>query len=81
PYQPLAAGVQEKWQTEVEQMRDRFAGVVAQGRGKRMSKAAALKTEAEAYTAAEAVELGLADAVGDSQEAFAAFIKDINGKA
>ncbi|RWO57300.1 S49 family peptidase [Mesorhizobium sp.] len=81
PYQPLAAGLQEKWQAEVEQMRDRFAGVVAQGRGKRLSKAAALKTEAEAYSAAEAVELGLVDAVGDSQEAFAAFIKEINGKA
>ncbi|MER8811450.1 S49 family peptidase [Mesorhizobium sp. M0965] len=80
PYQPLPAGLAERWQAECEVMRDRFAGVVAAGRGKRFSKAAALKTEAECFNAAEALRLGLVDAVGNGQEAFAAFISAVNGK-
>jgi hypothetical protein len=43
-----------------------------------MGKAAALKTEAQAFTAGEALELGLVDAIGDPNEAFAAFVKEIN---
>lgn len=81
PYQHLAADQQEKWQAEVEAMRDQFAAVVAKGRGSRLTKAAALKTEAEAFTAAEALELGLVDAIGDSQAAFEAFIKESNRRA
>lgn len=78
PYQPLPDGLQEQWQAEVEAMRDRFAEIVGKGRGKRMSKAAALKTEADTFTAADAVKLGLADAIGEGTEAFAAFLKAVN---
>lgn len=78
PFLPLPAEVRGRWQTQVETMRDRFAAVVGQGRGARMTKAAALKTEAQSYDANEALELGLVDAVADPQEAFAAFIKEVN---
>ncbi|GGF38325.1 peptidase S49 [Youhaiella tibetensis] len=81
PYEPLPAEVLARWQSQSDQIRDRFAEAVATGRGKRLSKAAALKTEAEAFTASEAVELGLADAVGDPLAAFDAFIKEVNRKA
>ena len=81
PFLPLPPELRDRWQAQVENMRDRFAGTVAQGRGRRFSKAAALKTEAAAFNAGEALKLGLVDAVGKSQEAFNAFIKEINGSA
>jgi signal peptide peptidase SppA len=77
-FMPLPAELQEKWQAEVEAMRGRFAAEVALGRKGRMSKAAALKTEADAFRAEDAVRLGLVDAVGDGSEAFAAFLKEVN---
>lgn len=75
---PLPAELQEKWQSEAEAMRDRFAGEVAAGRKNRLTKAAALKTEADVYRADDAVRLGLVDAIGDGSAAFAAFVKEIN---
>lgn len=80
PYEPLPAALRDRWQAEVEIMRERFAEAVGAGRGKRFTKAAALKTEADAYDSSEAASLGLIDAVGDVQEAFSAFLKEINGK-
>lgn len=81
PYDALPDEVRDRWQARMDMIRDRFAGVVGQGRGKRMTKAQALKTEAQAYGAEEALELGLVDAVGDGQQAFAAFIKAVNGRS
>lgn len=78
PYQPLPEFLVEKWRAECEVMRDRFAAVVAAGRGRRFSKAAALKTEAECFNADDARKLGLVDAVGNSQQAFDAFISEVN---
>lgn len=75
---PLPAELQEKWLSEAETMRDRFAAEVAAGRKNRLTKAAALKTEADVYRADDAVRLGLVDAIGDGSEAFAAFVKEIN---
>ena len=43
-------------------------------------KAAALKTEAQAYTAPEALRLGLVDAIGDPHRAFKAFVQEVNRK-
>jgi len=80
PYEPLAEGIQAKWQAQVDAMRDRFADAVGQGRGKRFNRAAALKTEAQTYTAAEAVEIGLVDAIGDGRATFEAFLKAANGR-
>ena len=80
PFEALPVELREEWKARVDDIRDRFAGVVARGRGKRMTKAAALKTEARAYSAKDALALGLVDAVGPAQEAFASFIKAVNQK-
>ena len=77
-FMPLPADLQERWKGEVEAMRDRFAAEVALGRKGRLTKAAALKTEADAYRADEAARLGLVDAVGDGNEAFSTFLKEVN---
>lgn len=79
-FQALPTELFERWQAECEAMRTRFAEVVGAGRGKRFTKAAALKTEADVYDAADALKLGLVDAVGKPQEAFEAFIKEVNKK-
>ena len=81
PYAALPDGLQERWQAQTDAIRDRFAGVVGQGRGKRMTKAQALKTEAKFYGAIDALDLGLVDAIGDGQEAFGAFIKAVNRRS
>lgn len=80
PFMPLPVELRERWQAQVETMRERFAGAVAQGRGRRLTKAAALATEADSFDAPEAHRLGLVDAVGSGQEAFAAFVKEVNRK-
>jgi signal peptide peptidase SppA len=81
PYQALPSGLKDRWQAQVDAMRDRFAETVGKGRGRRLPKSTALKTEAAAFTAAEALDLGLIDAIGDGRSAFGAFVQDINRKA
>ena len=77
PYQPLPDRTRDAWQSEADAIRDRLAAEVGKGRGSRFTKAAALRTEAESYTAAQALELGLVDAIADPREAFAAFLSGI----
>jgi signal peptide peptidase SppA len=79
-YEPLPDDVRGRWQAEVDAMRDRFAELVGKDRGARFDKAAALKTEAQAYTAPEALRLGLVDAIGDPHRAFKAFVQEVNRK-
>lgn len=78
PYEPLSSDIAQKWQRLADVMRAEFAGVVAQGRSKRITKVKALATEAGVYDADEAVALGLADAIGDPLEAFDAFVSEVN---
>lgn len=78
PYEALPPELAAKWMAEVEDMRQKFAEVVGKGRGARFSKSAALKTEAQAYTAKEALSLGLIDAIADPAQAYDAFVKAIN---
>lgn len=78
PFEPLNADIAEKWQAQADTIRQEFATVVAQGRKNRITKAKALSTEAAVYDAAEAVAMGLADAIGDPVEAFDAFIREVN---
>lgn len=80
PFLPLPVELRDRWQAQVETMRERFAEAVGQGRGRRLNKAAALATEADTFDANNAQRLGLVDAVGSTQEAFEAFIKEVNGK-
>ncbi|NPU63379.1 S49 family peptidase [Bradyrhizobium sp. 83012] len=78
PVQPLPADVADAWRAEVEGMRQLFASRVGQHRGRRFSAEAALATEAADFGAADAVRLGLVDAIGPSQAAFEAFVTAIN---
>lgn len=71
---PLPDEVRGKMQARVDNMRDHFAAAVGQFRGARLTKGAALATEADAFTGDDAVKAGLADAVARPSEAFAQFV-------
>ena len=74
PFGPLEDDVRNKMQARIDVMRDHFADAVGLYRGARLSKAAALKTEAECFIGADAVKAGLADEVARPSEAFAQFV-------
>jgi signal peptide peptidase SppA len=74
----LPEDLRDRIQARVDALRDDFAEAVAAGRGRRTTKLAALATEARIFEGAEAVAAGLADAVGDPHEAFAAFRAAVN---
>ncbi|SON55522.1 putative signal peptide peptidase SppA [Hartmannibacter diazotrophicus] len=78
PFEALPADLKAKWQATADAMREEFASYVATGRAGRITKAKALATEAAAFDAAEALSLGLIDAVGDPSAAFDAFVKAVN---
>ncbi len=80
PYEPLPDDVRAKWQTAVDQQRDLFAAYVGRGRGQRLTKADALKTEADVFSGREARSRGLIDAVGNPADAFASFLKQVNSR-
>lgn len=71
---PLPDDVRAKMQARVDKMRDHFADAVAHFRGSRLTKDAALATEAEAFSGDDAVKVGLADEVARPTEAFAQFV-------
>jgi len=77
-YQPLSEEVASQIQSDLEAIRQTFAGRVAQYRGKRLSFEAAMATEARTYRGAEAVKGGLADATGHPAETFKAFVSALN---
>lgn len=81
PFEPLADGEASRIQKQIDAMRGRFAEAVAAGRGARLPKAAALATEAQAFDHAEALDLGLVDAVASPSAAFAAFLDEINRRS
>jgi len=78
PYAPLPEPVRARIQGEIDGIRTLFAQTVAAGRGRSLTAAAALATEAECYRGAEAVTAGLADEVSDPVSAFAAFADAVN---
>lgn len=63
PFEPLPQGVRDDLQREVDQFYDLFVQTVAAGR-KSMSSAAIRDTQARVFIGEEAVNVGLADAVG-----------------
>lgn len=69
-----------RMKAEADAMRVTFADSVGRYRGQRFTSAQALATEAQHYGAEDSVRLGLADAIGDSHEAFAEFVDAINRK-
>lgn len=78
PFEPIADDAAARIQARIEAMREKFAATVGRGRGSRLTKAKALKTEAQSYLADEAVSLGLADGIGNTVAAFTAFIEEVN---
>ncbi len=66
---------------ELEEMRVEFADAVARHRGGRMTKDAALATEAAVYRGQKAVDIGLCDAVAWPRDALAAFLAELDATA
>ncbi|MGR3710525.1 MAG: S49 family peptidase [Alterinioella nitratireducens] len=81
PYAALPEGIRGRLQAELEDLRILFAETVAAGRGDRMTKDAALATEAAVFRGAVAVDAGLADAVADPRVAFRAFANGLSRPA
>ena len=71
PYDALASEVKDSIQSEIDALRDKFAGAAAAGRKK--NKDEMLATEARVYPAAAAQQLGLVDGVMSFDEVIAAF--------
>lgn len=62
-FEKLGADVKEKTEARLEEIRQDFAETVAEGRG--ITLESVLATEADCYTAEQAVELKLIDAISD----------------
>jgi ClpP class serine protease len=71
PFQPLPPAVRARIQADLDATRQTFAGAVARNRG--LGIASVLATEAAVYRVEEAVTLGLADGVRDTDAFFAEF--------
>jgi signal peptide peptidase SppA len=71
PFEPLSADVREGLQEEVNAFYDAFLTTVANGRGNRLTAAAARKTEARIFIGKAAVDAGTADRVGSFESVLA----------
>lgn len=71
PFEPLSADVKDDLQAEVNSFYDAFLTTVAKGRGKRLSAAAARKTEARTFIGKAAVDAGVADRMGSFESVLA----------
>lgn len=71
PFEPLPDDVRSDLQAEVNAFYDAFLATVENGRGKRLTAAAARATEARTYIGQAAVDAGLADRVGTFESVLA----------
>jgi capsid assembly protease len=78
--EPLPDDVKARMLSQLEDGRKIFAEAVGRNRGKRFSVQAAMATEAGDYRGTEAMSIGMVDGVGSPNEAFAAFIAEVNRK-
>jgi signal peptide peptidase SppA len=78
PFKPLGDDVAAGMQANLDKGRDLFAATVAKYRGRRLSKSAALATEAECYRGEDAVDAGLADGVIRPSQAFDEFVERVS---
>ncbi|EBA09128.1 S49 family peptidase [Sagittula stellata] len=76
PYQALSKAAQAKMQASVDFSHSEFVALVARNRG--MSEADVDATDALTFLAHEAVENGLADQIGSTDDALAAFAASFN---
>lgn len=67
PFGPLPAEVASRWQARIDRIHAEFVGLVATHRG--LGEGAVRATEADLFYGADAVRLGLADAVMPAHEA------------
>jgi signal peptide peptidase SppA len=74
PALPLSDEVRGAMQARVDSGRALFASTVAEFRGPRLSRAAALATEAQVYRGEDAARVGLVDGVIDPIKAFQSFV-------
>lgn len=75
-YQALPDDVKKRMQARIDALYGIFVQTVARNRG--MEEQAVRDTEALTYSAEEAIEIGLADAVGSLDESVAAFARELN---
>lgn len=77
PYEPLPDDVRAEIQAECDDMRTRFARLVADGRGQRFTSNQAMATESRIFAVHDdPVRLGLVDAIASPHEALEAFIAE-----
>lgn len=82
PFGPLPENVRADMTRDVMAFYDQFLGAVEAGRGKsRLSAKKARETEADTYIGADAVERGLADAVGTLDQVLAELSRPANRAA
>ena len=81
PFEPLSDDVRDDLQAEVNGFYDAFLATVATGRGKRLTAAAARKTEARTFIGAAAVAVGLADRVGTFEAVLAELTRARSGRS
>lgn len=79
-FKALAPEVRDRLQADVGQIYDQFVGVVARGRGDRLSVDAAKATEALTFIGQKAVDAGLADQVGDKAAALDALFAQVEDR-
>lgn len=75
--EPLEAKTLAAMSAKMEDIRTLFIETVARNRG--MNADVVRATEAATFTAAEAVDMGLADAIGAPDQALAGFIRELSG--
>jgi len=71
PFEPLSDGVRADLQASVDAHYDQFVGLVAAGRGDRLTMDAARATKARTFIGADAVARGLADRIATFDEVLA----------
>jgi len=75
-YEPLSAGARARIQKRIDALGELFVATVARNRG--LDEGAVRDTEALTYMAADAVSIGLADTIGQFDDAVAAFAAQLS---
>jgi signal peptide peptidase SppA len=77
PFEALSKEAADAIQTDLDRIRDTFAGTVARNRGSRFNKRQALLTEGAAFDGRDALAMRMVDAVGNPSEAFDLFVRSM----
>lgn len=81
PFGPLSDAVRADLQAEVAKFYDQFVGLVAQGRGERLTEQDARATEARTFLGQEAIDRGLADRMASFDAVLASLQSEAKGPA